>query len=131
MEEIQTTTEVSVLDYLQSVPIIKHELRKSKFIDISPYCKFSFDPKYISRTVIQYLKNVDAKLTVVIGTPPADSIQIQKDYPHTRETYEFELEEKQSEIYLLREEKFKLERDMKALKENIGANTTPINIIPK
>ena len=44
----------------RSVPVLKYVLKENDKMDISQMCKVSFDPKFMSRTVIQYLKQLQA-----------------------------------------------------------------------
>ena len=53
----------------RSVPVLKYVLKENDKMDISQMCKVLFDPKFMSRTVIQYLKQLQAvwRITVSIS----------------------------------------------------------------
>ena len=54
-------------DHLQSLPIFKYALNHAWYIDITNECKISFDPKHISRTIIQHLKQLQAAGRIVFA----------------------------------------------------------------
>ena len=59
----------------RSIPVLKYVMKENKKMDISQMCKVSFDPNFMSRTVIQYLKQLNAmwriKISISVYDPEA------------------------------------------------------------